>query len=88
MRLPAQGHYRFLKYLTSAKRTAIIQNPETGNRIECSTAHLLPYHGQLGDIDIAEDETVGTRPHKKRQCGRPRLKVASGRGLGGEVVGD
>jgi hypothetical protein len=30
LRLPAQGPYRFIRYSNKQKRTAVIQNPETG----------------------------------------------------------
>ena len=65
--MPAQGPYRFIKYLGESKRTAIIENLETGHRLECSSAHLIPYFGQLGNIEVADDEVVGTRPAKHRR---------------------
>ena len=70
MRLPAQEPYRFVKYISKAKRTAVIQNPETGTRIECTIAHLLPYYGVVTEVELAEDEVIGTRPVRKRKRAR------------------
>lgn len=67
MRLPAQGPYRFIRYISKAKRTAIIQNPETGTRIECTIAHLVPYYGVITEVEVAEDEVIGTRPINRKR---------------------
>ena len=67
IRLPAQGPYRFVKYNTKSKLTATIENPDTGKRDECSTAHLLPYYGKLGEVTIDDSEVIGARRRKKRR---------------------
>ena len=45
VRHPAQGPYRFVRYATSKELTAIVDNPESGKRIEVASSHLAPYFG-------------------------------------------
>lgn len=68
--MPAQGPYRFLRYKSKGKKTAVIVNPRTGAKVDCTTAHLQPYYGKLGEVEIAADEVVGTRPTKRRKRDR------------------
>ena len=46
LRLPAQGPYTFVRYRTSKRLTAEVENPLTGRLVSASVSHLIPYAGR------------------------------------------